>query len=70
MNEKKYVKDDIAVVWKAELCQHAAQCVKNAPKVFKPKERPWIQVDGDSKEAIVNAVRKCPSGALTIDEKA
>jgi len=64
---KKYTKDGLTIVWKPEICQHAAMCVKNAPKVFKPQEKPWIQVEEDSAETIRNAVLKCPSGALTID---
>lgn len=69
MMVKKYKKEDIAIVWKPELCQHAAECVKNAPKVFKPKEKPWIQPEGDSKENILATVKKCPSGALSILEE-
>jgi hypothetical protein len=36
------------------------------PEVFKPKEKPWIQVDQANTEAIINAVSTCPSGALSI----
>jgi Uncharacterized conserved protein len=35
------------------------------PEVFKPKDKPWIQMEHSNTEAIVNAVKKCPSGALT-----
>ncbi|MFT7546150.1 MAG: putative Fe-S cluster protein YjdI, partial [Gammaproteobacteria bacterium] len=35
-------------------------------EVFKPKERPWIQPENASKEQIIEQVKKCPSGALSI----
>lgn len=65
--EKKYEKEDIKVVWKADLCIHSAVCAKGLSEVFKPKEKPWIQVDNASKEAIIEQVKKCPSGALSIE---
>ncbi|MCG8575206.1 MAG: (4Fe-4S)-binding protein [Flavobacteriales bacterium] len=63
---KEYEKDDITVVWKKELCVHAAKCAKGLPAVFKPKDRPWIQTEGATKEEIINQVHQCPSGALSI----
>lgn len=69
MSERKeYSNGEVTVVWEAGKCIHAAQCVANAPRVFKPRERPWVQMEGDNTEAIVAAVRKCPSGALSIKE--
>jgi uncharacterized Fe-S cluster protein YjdI len=35
------------------------------PKVFKPKERPWIIIDAETSEVLVNQVKQCPSGALS-----
>ena len=65
---KKYPKDDIQIVWKSELCQHAAVCAKNLGGVFKPKDRPWIQPEGATKEEIIEVVNRCPSGALSIEK--
>lgn len=62
---KEYSNGEVTVMWKPEICIHSAKCVKNLPKVFKPKEKPWIQMDHGTSEAIVNAVTACPSGALT-----
>lgn len=69
MLTKKYEKDGIKVVWKPELCYHSENCTKGLPEVFKPKEKPWIQVDGATRERIVNQVKKCPSGALSIESE-
>ncbi len=67
--EKTYKKEDLEIKWNASKCIHAAECVKNAGKVFKPKDRPWIQPENDSKETIKSAIDKCPSGALSYVEE-
>lgn len=63
---KKYQKEDIAITWDSKKCIHAGLCARQLSEVFKPKERPWIQPENASKEAIVEQVGKCPSGALAI----
>ncbi len=63
--EKTYIKDDLTIKWNASKCIHAAECVKGARKVFKPKDKPWVQPENDSKEVIKSAIDKCPSGALS-----
>ena len=62
---KEYSNGEVTIVWKNSLCKHAAECVKNNPDVFKPKERPWIVPENSTTEAIISTVKKCPSGALT-----
>lgn len=66
MEIKEYTKDDLTVVWTAEKCIHCANCAKGLPSVFKPREKPWVNMDGASKQEIINQVAQCPSGALTI----
>ena len=68
MNEesKEYSNATLTVVWKSHLCKHAAECVRNSPKVFHPKERPWITLDAASSDEIRATVGKCPSGALSV----
>ncbi|WP_258104731.1 (4Fe-4S)-binding protein [Marinoscillum sp. MHG1-6] len=63
---KTYQKEDITVTWESEKCIHSGVCARGLAAVFKPREKPWIQVDNASKEDIVNQVKKCPSGALGI----
>ena len=62
---KEYTNGEVTIVWQPELCIHAANCVKGLPGVFDPKARPWINAEGASTEAIVEQVKKCPSGALS-----
>ena len=63
---KKYKKEDIDIVWQSEKCIHAGLCARQLSEVFRPKDRPWIQPENASKEAIIAQVEKCPSGALSI----
>ncbi len=69
MLTKKYEKEGIKVVWKPELCYHSKNCTNGLPEVFKPSEKPWIQVDNASSERIINQVKRCPSGALSIESE-
>jgi uncharacterized Fe-S cluster protein YjdI len=62
---KTYTNGEVTVVWKAGLCQHSAICLRGLPKVFDPRNRPWVNPQGASTDEIVTQVQKCPSGALS-----
>ena len=47
------------------ICAHSARCTDNLASVFKYGSEPWIDPDGGSVEAVIDAIRKCPSGALS-----
>lgn len=66
--KKEYSNGEITVIWQSGLCIHAGRCVKHLPEVFRPKESPWVQLNGADSPAIREAVSKCPSGALSIRE--
>lgn len=61
---KNYQKEDVKVTWESEKCIHSGVCARGLSSVFRPKERPWINVDGATKDEIIAQVKKCPSGAL------
>lgn len=42
--------------------------MKTLPKVYHPKERPWVKPENATSEEIVHQVSLCPSGALSIKE--
>ncbi len=63
--KKEYTNGEVTIVWQSGKCIHSANCVKNNPDVFRPKEQPWIKIDGSSTDKIIETVQKCPSGALT-----
>jgi len=62
---KEYTNGETTIVWEAEKCIHSAICVKGLPRVFQPKDRPWIKIDQASTNDLVNQVKACPSGALS-----
>ena len=63
--KKEYTNGEVTIVWQAGKCSHSANCVKNNPGVFKPKEKPWIVPENSATNNIIETVNKCPSGALT-----
>lgn len=69
MARKTYEGADVAVSFDPEVCEHAAECVNGLPAVFDTKQRPWIQPDNASAEAVVDVVGRCPSGALRIERR-
>lgn len=62
---KEYTNGEVTIVWKSAKCIHSANCVKTNSAVFRPKEKPWIKADATDTAQIIEAVKKCPSGALT-----
>lgn len=69
MSRKTYTGADVDVSFDAELCQHAAECVRGLPTVFDTKARPWIQPDGAPAGDVIEVVGRCPSGALQIERR-
>ncbi len=64
VTEKKYSNDDLTVFWYPEKCTHAGECWRRLGQVFKPRERPWVDINAASGEEIIKTVDECPSGAL------
>lgn len=62
---KEYSNGELTIVWKPKKCIHAGECVKALPKVYQPKENPWIKIENASTEDLKVQIRKCPSGALS-----
>ena len=47
------------------ICAHAGHCTDSLAAVFKYGSEPWIDPNGAEVGAIVESIRKCPSGALS-----
>ncbi len=62
---KEYSNGELTVVWKPEKCIHSGICVKTLPKVYHPKEKPWIKPEMASTSELKSQINKCPSGALS-----
>ncbi|MCR5673617.1 MAG: GNAT family N-acetyltransferase [Lachnospiraceae bacterium] len=60
-----YENDDIAVFWDSDKCFHAKRCVGTSPKTFDRDRRPWIDLSQAPTAEIWQAVKSCPSGALS-----
>ena len=63
--QKEYKTEDLTIIWKPELCQHAGICVKMLPKVYNPKARPWCKPENATKEELIAQIDACPSKALS-----
>jgi CDGSH-type Zn-finger protein/uncharacterized Fe-S cluster protein YjdI len=59
-----YSNDNIAVSWEPRLCIHFGACFRRLPDVFKPLERPWVDVNAATPDEIASTVLQCPTGAL------
>ena len=64
MTKKIYSTAEIEVSWEPDLCIHSGNCVKGSARVFNPRRRPWIELEHESAERILEIVANCPSGAL------
>lgn len=63
--KKEYSNGEITIVWEPKLCQHSGICVRTLPQVYKPKEKPWIQIEHATTDELIDQVKQCPSGALS-----
>jgi CDGSH-type Zn-finger protein len=62
---KSYAGPGITIHDNRSVCVHAGNCTGGLDTVFKSGARPWIDAAGAPPQVIVEAVRHCPSGALT-----
>ncbi|MCC8089396.1 MAG: (4Fe-4S)-binding protein [Rikenellaceae bacterium] len=56
--------EEIIIFWDQSKCVNSGMCHYNLRSVFDPTTRPWIKINGASKEEIIAAIEKCPTGAL------
>jgi uncharacterized Fe-S cluster protein YjdI len=62
---KSYETEDIVVEWQPSLCIHSEKCWRGLPQVFRPKDKPWVYLEGAKDAEIKKQVDACPSGALS-----
>lgn len=62
---KEYTNGELTIVWQPKKCIHAGVCVRSLPKVYNPKEKPWIKIENASTEELMAQIKNCPSGALS-----
>ena len=61
-----YVGDGVTIHDDRSVCAHAGFCTDGLPEVFRLRHEPWIEPTLASAAAIVDRVKQCPSGALSI----
>lgn len=59
-----YSNKDIVVYWNPARCTHDTNCFSSLGTVFDPEKRPWVNIDGDKPQKIIETINSCPSGAL------
>jgi CDGSH-type Zn-finger protein len=62
---KSYQGKKITIHDNRGICSHAGFCTDNLASVFRMDQRPWIDPDGATVEAIIETIKQCPSGALS-----
>ena len=62
---KNYTNNEVTVVWQPAKCIHSAICFKGLPHVFDPRKRPWVSLENETNQQIIEQVKSCPSGALS-----
>ncbi|HXT36696.1 MAG TPA: CDGSH iron-sulfur domain-containing protein, partial [Chloroflexota bacterium] len=60
-----YVGSQVTVFDNRGICAHAGFCTDNLAAVFHVGQEPFVDPDGAQMDAIIAAVRNCPSGALS-----
>ncbi|MGR4001503.1 MAG: thiamine pyrophosphate-binding protein [Alphaproteobacteria bacterium] len=66
----RYRGKKISIIDNRGLCAHAGICSTELSEVWQTGVEPWINADGASPKAIIDIIRRCPSGALGyVDEK-
>lgn len=62
---REYSNGELTIIWQPELCIHSGICWGMLPKVYRPKERPWIHIENATTEELIHQIQQCPSGALS-----
>ncbi len=69
IKKREYTNGEITVIWQPGLCIHSGICFHTLPEVFKPRDRPWIQMDKADSLRIEAAVNACPTSAIAIKKQ-
>ena len=61
---KKYEGETYDVYFNKDVCKHSGNCVKANHSGFLLKRIPWGLSGATEQEAVITAIKGCPSGAL------
>ncbi len=60
-----YTCGDLTVFDNRGICQHAGFCTDALPQVFRIAAEPFVDCSAAEKDAIIETIKRCPSGALS-----
>ncbi len=60
-----YVGKQITVHDNRGICSHASFCADELEAVFNADQEPWVNANSATLQAIIDVIKKCPSGALS-----
>ena len=60
-----YVGKQVTVHDNRGICSHASFCADELEAVFNADQEPWVNADSSTLQAIIDVIKKCPSGALS-----
>lgn len=66
---KEYDKGELKVLWDYPKCIHSEKCWRELGTVFRRNEKPWVALDSEDDQTIMDQIDKCPSGALSYQLK-
>jgi CDGSH-type Zn-finger protein/uncharacterized Fe-S cluster protein YjdI len=66
----KYPGKNIDVQWDGRLCIHIGECGYSQGELFVGGRDPWCQPDMVEDDNVRKVIRRCPSGALSYNDKA
>lgn len=70
MSDKtKFQGKEINVEWDGRLCIHIGECGRSTGDLFVGGRNPWCIPDNSTKAEVREIVERCPSGALTYEDK-
>jgi CDGSH-type Zn-finger protein/uncharacterized Fe-S cluster protein YjdI len=65
----KFAGEKMDVHWDGRLCIHVGECTRAKGELFVSGRKPWGQPDRAEPDHVAEVVRRCPTGALTIERK-
>ncbi len=65
----KFAGEEIDVFWDRRLCIHITECGKAKGELFVAGRDPWCAPDGIAPVEVAEVCERCPTGALTYEDK-
>jgi uncharacterized Fe-S cluster protein YjdI len=59
-----YEAEGVRVTFDPNICRHSGVCLRTLPAVFDVSRRHWIRPELSDPDTVIEAVARCPSGAL------